>query len=198
MEAEQVILIGLTGAAGVGKDTVADYLVNRYGFEKKSFAEPLKRVLLAQDPIIGTDLRYPYTMIHLSEALGRYGEDAVKNVYPLYRRYLQRLGTEGIRAIDPDFWVNAALKDLDTQKGKYVFTDVRFPNEAAAIGDARGTLWQIEGTRRRDVIPHSSESWVGKLHESYFILNNGSIDKLYNEAEYALGLMNWKDAVTAA
>jgi hypothetical protein len=197
MEAQQVILIGLTGAAGVGKDTVADYLVTRYGFEKKSFAEPLKRVLLAQDPIIGMDLYQPGLMIHLSRALDRYGEDGVKKVYPLYRRYLQRLGTEGIREIDPDFWVNAALKDLDTQKGKYVFTDVRFPNEAEVIGDARGVLWEVAGPRRRDTIPHSSESWAGRMNEGYLILNNGSIDKLYNEAEYALGLMNWKEAMAA-
>lgn len=187
-----MIVIGLTGAAGVGKDTVADYLVTRYGFEKKSFADPLKMVLLQQDPIIGMDLYKPGLMIHLSEALKRYGEDGVKKVYPLYRRYMQRLGTEGIRAIDPDFWVKAALKDLDTQNGKYVFTDVRFPNEAGLIGDTRGHLWQIEGPRRRDSIPHSSEYWAGRLDETYLILNSGSMDKLYAEVEYALGLMNWK------
>lgn len=192
-----MILIGLTGAAGVGKDTVADWLVEHHGFEKKSFAEPLKRTLLAMNPVIGIDVLRPGLMLHLQDALDRYGEDGVKKVYPLYRRYLQRLGTEGIRAIDPDFWVNAALKDLDTQNGKYVFTDVRFPNEADVIGSARGVLWQVDGPQRRDVIPHASETWAGMLHEDYLIYNNDTVAKLYQEIEYALGLTNWKQAVAA-
>lgn len=191
-----MIFIGLTGVAGSGKDTIADYLVTRYGFEKKSFAAPLKHVLLQQDPIIGMDVYRPGMMLHLREALELYGEDSVKKVYPLYRQYMQRLGTEGIRSIDNDFWINAVLKDLDTQSGNYVFTDVRFPNEAGLIGDMRGTLWQVEGRSRR-TIPHSSETWAGRLHEDYILMNNGSIDKLYNEVEYALGLLNWKQKLTA-
>ena len=191
-----MILIGLTGVAGVGKDTVADYLVTRYGFEKKSFAAPLKQVLLHQDPIIGMDLRYPGMMIHLSDALKQYGEDGVKEIYPLYRRYLQRLGTEGIRAIEPNFWVDASMRDLDPSR-KYVFTDVRFPNESAAIGNYRGSVWQVDGPRRRKAVPHSSESFAGHMGEEHLLLNNGSMDKLYNEVEYALGLLNWKEAVAA-
>lgn len=35
-------LIGLMGIKKSGKDTCADYLVSNFGFEKKSFADPLK------------------------------------------------------------------------------------------------------------------------------------------------------------
>lgn len=194
-----MIVVGLTGGAGVGKDTVADYLVNRWGYEKLSLAAPLKHVLLQQDPIIGMDLYFPGMPLHLSQALKLYGgEDGVKKLFPLYRRYLQRLGTEGIRELDPDFWINAARKSLTNQAGKYVFTDVRFPNEAEFIGDCRGSLWQIDGPRRRDGGAHVSEDWAGRLGEAFYVANSGSIDKLYTEVDYVLGLMNWKWKVSAA
>ena len=38
------MIIGLSGKKRVGKDTVADYLVSKYGFIKYSFADPIKAV----------------------------------------------------------------------------------------------------------------------------------------------------------
>jgi dephospho-CoA kinase len=39
------MLIGLSGKAGAGKDTVADYLVRCYKFQRMAFADPMKRFL---------------------------------------------------------------------------------------------------------------------------------------------------------
>jgi hypothetical protein len=38
-----MMLVGVAGLAGSGKDTVADILVSKYGFCRVSFADPLKR-----------------------------------------------------------------------------------------------------------------------------------------------------------
>ena len=38
-------LIGIAGAAGAGKDTVANHLVQHYGYTVYKFADPLKRML---------------------------------------------------------------------------------------------------------------------------------------------------------
>jgi hypothetical protein len=40
---ERMNIVGLSGRAGVGKDTVADVLVKEFGYVKVSFADPLKR-----------------------------------------------------------------------------------------------------------------------------------------------------------
>lgn len=187
-----MILIGLTGLAQSGKDTVADYLVSRHGFEKKSFADPLKQVLRSMDPVLGNDITAPGFLITVTQALERFGETAVKNTYPRYRKYLQKLGTEGIRKIDPDFWIKAAEQTLE-ESGRYVFTDIRFPNEADFIGGRRGSLWQVErDLAAKQTDKHVSETWAGKLHEDFLIYNNGSMDKLYNEIEYALSRTEWQ------
>ena len=39
------MIIGITGKKGVGKDTLADYLVKEHGFVKLSFAKYLKEFL---------------------------------------------------------------------------------------------------------------------------------------------------------
>ena len=40
-----LLLIGLVGRKRHGKDTVADYLTQKYNFTKDSFASPLKKTL---------------------------------------------------------------------------------------------------------------------------------------------------------
>lgn len=46
-------IIGLTGPSGSGKDTVADYLVEAYGFVKRSFADPIYEALA---PVVGVSV----------------------------------------------------------------------------------------------------------------------------------------------
>jgi hypothetical protein len=191
-----LIIIGVTGKAGAGKDTIADRLVARHSFKKMSFAGPLKEVLYKMDPIIGMDPMRPGWTLKLQEALDRMTEDTVKALFPEYRRLLQKLGTEGIRAIDEQFWIKAAAKMImaEANDARLVFTDCRFPNEAQAIQRAgmRGNvlplpgptaeLWCVTSTRpRKDetVAPHSSEDHVGNMGEDYFIDNNSGHDVLY-------------------
>lgn len=190
-----MIIVGITGKARHGKDSIADRLVAKHGFKKMSFAAPLKAVLYTMNPIIGFDVYRPQQTIDLRTALSRYGENGVKKVYPEYRKLLQRLGTEGIRSIDDEFWVRAALKEVakEPKDARIVFTDCRFPNEATAIRfsgyfqkyvlplpDATTEVWTVH----RDIAPlpgeqpHESEEHVGNMGEEVVIDNNGTIADL--------------------
>lgn len=187
-----MIIVGITGKAGSGKDTAADRMVAKHGFTKMSFAAPLKKALLAVDPILGQDIFQPGHTITLSEALHKYGgEDGVKSLYPAYRKYLQRLGTEGIRSIDDAFWIKAAVKEVNKldRDARVVFTDCRFPNEANVIGytlslDGNTTeLWQLERQAELrtngTVAPHSSEDHIGNMGEEMVVYNNSTLDDLH-------------------
>lgn len=184
-----MIIVGITGKAGAGKDTIADRLVTEWGFKKLSFAAPLKAVLLKIDPILGMDIFQPGHTITLSEALKKFGgEDGVKKLYPSYRKYLQKLGTEGIRAIDEDFWIKAAIKEIDKEDrdARLVFTDCRFPNEADLfhyrLPGNTTEVWQVdrpaELRTNGQVEAHISEQHVGYLGEDIKITNDSSLDDL--------------------
>lgn len=189
-----MIIVGLTGKAGSGKDTVADRLVARHGFQKMAFAEPLKRVLRTVDPYIGFDPMSPSQILTVTQALEKCGgEEGVKKLFPAYRRYLQKLGTEGIRSIDAEFWVKAAMLELDKlpENARVVFTDCRFPNEANALHaytgkdwrTATSEVWQVERQDELrgngDVAPHASEEHVGRMGEQITVYNNSTLEDLY-------------------
>ena len=184
-------VVGLTGYAGSGKSTVANYLVEGHGYTRLSFAGPLKKMLRTLDPIIGEQYG---EAVRLSEVLAVYAgdENGVKQT-PVwgdeYRRLLQVLGTDCIRAVDPDFWVKAAVAQMTDEDGLYVFDDVRFPNEAQVIKDLnKWGLWNVQRSGYEAVNGHTSEQWAGKMDEWQVIYNTNSLEFLHSEVDRALRL----------
>lgn len=178
-------VIGLTGVAGAGKSTVAQYLVEQHGFTRLSFAAPLKKMLRTLDPYIAGEFR-------LSEAIRLMPvdtENQLKEHFPEYRRLLQVLGTDCIRAVDPDFWVKAAVAQMTDPEGKYVFDDVRFPNEAEVIKsyEAEG-LWNIYRHGYEAVNGHASEQHAGNMGEDFIITNDRTVEMLHSDIDSALAI----------
>ncbi|HVH53398.1 MAG TPA: hypothetical protein VNA32_04620 [Actinomycetota bacterium] len=215
-----MIVIGLSGYAGSGKTTVADILVRDHGFTKMSFADPIKRMVRALNPIIGYDVyecdcgdpeEREIEEIRLSDAtkFGFAGDTIKYSPWAEEVRELwQRFGTDVIRAEDPDFWVNAALKDMAKVEGeRIVFDDVRFPNEAKMIHDLNGPFWaegelsfsRISGSiwqiARYETQPdrvediHESERYVGQLDEEIVIVNEAGVDDLAETVVAALAFV---------
>ena len=80
-----MVLIGLSGWARSGKDTIADHLVKNHNFKKLSFGQKVKDALYALNP--------DYNGKTLQEAVDEKGWDIIKE--DLYvRGLLQRMGTE--------------------------------------------------------------------------------------------------------
>lgn len=163
--------IGLIGKMGSGKDTAAQVLVNTYGYVPMAFASPLKEMVIEADPLVMYAAEYrsgkPYSVpFHLSDLLdsGKSFEEC-KRQYPEVRRSLQRIG-QGIRKIDPDYWVNCAEVAIDVCEKlnvRTVVTDVRYPNEADMLVRRGFTLVRIT---RKQATGMTMEETRAALHES--------------------------------
>lgn len=129
-------LIGVTGFAQHGKDTLAHVLVEDYGFMQMSFAGPLKDLAYRLSPYVVEGFKDgEWKPTRLAALVDDIGWEAAKQ-YPEVRRTLQVLGTEARNLIDQDVWVHAAanlLSQVALQPLDVVFSDVRFPNEAEFI-----------------------------------------------------------------
>jgi hypothetical protein len=189
-------LIGLIGKKRSGKDTFAHALP---GYTRVAFADPLRQAALALDPFVpiqGTLARLhkweqglqAHDWVRLSKLIDAVGWETAKDRVPEVRRILQRLGTESIRAIDPDFWIRAGVTQIDAIDGDVVVTDVRYPNEAEAIRALGGILVRIQRPDLpSDGDPHPSESALDDYPVDWIVDNSGTVGDLQRAADDLVG-----------
>lgn len=183
-QGDRPALVGLVAHKRAGKDTVAARLVDRHGFTRYAFADPLKAAALALDPIVEWipglyDLPAP---VRLSEMVGNDGWEAAKDRREV-RRTLQQFGV-GLRdTLGESVWLDYAMRRIDADPGPVVVTDVRFPNEADAIEARGGVLVRITrpGT---DGDRHISETALDMRPVDYVLHNGGNLDDLTRLADW--------------
>ena len=145
-----ITVIGLSGAAGSGKDWIAkQYLVKDFGFHNISLAWHFKIQCIS------------------------HGEATYEEVFdtkpPRVRRLLQILGTEQGRDVwGEDIWVNTmfawmTLYHKDWGIDKFVIPDVRYPNELRAIQKLGGRVYRVTGDRLGDL---TEEAWSHPSEQS--------------------------------
>jgi hypothetical protein len=176
----------LSGYARTGKDEVANILVEEHGFKRIAFADKLRDMLYALNPIVQADFGFEFerkwdgpAFIMLQEAIDTYGWSNYKeSVFGTeIRRLLQRLGTEaGRKTMWDSIWIDAALKDIE---GRVVVTDGRFYNEFDAVRERGGVVWRIERPGIGALNDHASETEaIDYPHFRNYIINDGSLDDL--------------------
>lgn len=182
--------VGVIGRARVGKDTAGAWLVENRGYVRVSFADPLKEAALRLDPIIEvrtdrdeySDL-YEYN-VGLRWVVEEHGWEHAKTDFPEVRRILQELGMT-IRALDPDFWLRAALTkvtEANDAGSPVVITDVRFPNEADSLRRAGFHLLYVD----RPGVPHLDHASEGALtadDAGWVIENTSDIEDFLTDVE---------------
>jgi hypothetical protein len=138
------MIVGICGAIGSGKDTIAQYICDSRGFVRVSMAAALKD---AAAIIFGWDR-------DMLEGITRDHRARREEVDPFWaerlgrpdfspRAALQILGTELFRNnFHSETWVIAAERKI-MQSKNVVISDIRFPNEVEMIRRHNGQIWHV-------------------------------------------------------
>lgn len=166
------MIIGLTGYAQSGKDSVANILVNNYGYTRVAFADPIRELLYQMNPAV-KDGGY-----RVQSTVDAYGWDVAKTAFPEVRNMLQNLGVGARKTFGDMFWVQQALRQVSPE-GNFVITDVRYPNEAKAIrAYDNAQIWRIKRSGVDPVNTHASETAMDGEKVDQIFVNNGTLEDL--------------------
>ena len=174
-------LIGISGKARAGKDTIATHLWLDQGFTRIAFADPLKQ---AAKEIFGLK------DAHISD-------DSLKEVVIEYwgltpRQIFQRLGTEAVRGVfGEDVWVKRFAQAYEAIRSTddIVVPDVREDIEAEFIRSQGGVIIQVirDGAGLSGAEgAHRTENGLRTAAE-FVIHNNSTLDALYAEVDMIVG-----------
>lgn len=161
-----MIIIGISGKKGSGKDTFASLLANellrKQGLKVtlKAFADKLKKccaILSGQ---------FDWIFYDQNSKNKKAGLLSMTN-----RELMQKFG-DLTRQLDQDIWIKLALEpDTRINPDVLIITDVRFRNEAKAIKDKGGILIRIESDRSEE------DSHISEIDlDSYSIFDFGIIN----------------------
>ena len=173
MSADLLPHIAITGRARSGKDTAAETLID-LGWQRVAFADGVRDMAYAIDPTVAVG-RLGVSCTNLTALVDAHGWDAAKAI-PDVRRFLQRLGTEGVRNhLGDTAWIDLAMRKATAAS---VFTDARFPNEADAIRAAGGIVVRVVRPGQPAVVDHVSETAMDGYDVDAEIVNDGTVADL--------------------
>ena len=179
-------IIAICGAKRSGKDVLAKYLINKYKYEKLSFAEPLKKAV--KELFNFNDIQ-----VGIDEDNGMGNEkDIIDERWGITpRKALQFFGTEIMQYkmnelipnINREFFANILLSKIVENKN-YVISDMRFLHEYEKIKGLNILIIKVirpSLIKKRD--EHISENEYEQIPCNIEVLNEGSIEDFINNFE---------------
>lgn len=190
------MIVGLTGYARSGKDTVARILREETegAFDQVGFSDLLKlsaaralNVLSSPDDVGIRAVRGWADAFKTRHTIQIRDDESGEVIHEISgRAFLQRYGTEAHRELfGDDFWVEAV--DLHRPGiDLLVVNDVRFPNEARQIRDAGGEVWRVKRAETKQG-GHITERPLPDNLIDRSIENYGTLDDLRDKVRMAIG-----------
>lgn len=179
--------IGLAGKSGSGKDLIADYINERYSYQKIAVADGIRnevnsflQVALGTE---GAKFNFPKSFELVLNAY--YSAIWAKPTSPEMRVLLQWWGTEYRRAEDSDYWIKRLAERLDNDF-HIVISDVRTPREVETVRAYGGEVWYID---RPDIAAvgisnHYTEVALEGVEFDRTIRNDSTVESLKTKVDW--------------
>lgn len=163
-----MIVVGISGKAHSGKDTMTDILIKKYGFIKMAFADHLKELVQEHYGFKKEELWTDYKTEEV-------------------RRILQGTG-ELIKSLEGDnFWIHEIQKKMvygsmiPGWTNRVVISDVRFLNEKHFIEGCSGITIRIDRPDGEEIEFNPDHVSEKELQEfNYIVKNDRTIEELRN------------------
>ena len=182
------MILGISGRARAGKDTLADLFVKEFGFVRVSFADSLKEICSEAFDIKLSDFYDDASKdkkwdlpVYLTENTANkilklieqkgiiitedqrsfFMEESLKLSFISPRDLLQKVGTDLCRkTINDQIWIDIFINKISKAEGFYISADVRFKNEREAISKLGGKNLLIVRPDLPEITLNSHESEI--------------------------------------
>ncbi|MFZ7310276.1 hypothetical protein [Comamonas jiangduensis] len=195
-------LVALCGAAGAGKDTVADMLTARklafadvlYQEVAEAFGVSVERLKARDTKEVPSPLLPLGVCEHYDFVVETHLHDDWRA--PRSPRQILQWWGDYRRAQDPDYFVKRTRQELidwdwATPGSAFVVTDVRFANEAKLIRALGGELWQIQRTGvQAGGTGHKSDTDGSEFKPERVIHNLGTLEDLRTAVDAAFNAIS--------
>ena len=184
-------IIALCGYKGSGKDTIANYLVEKYNYKHYKISDKLKEIIKILFDLSDNDLEEKKEKVNDKW-----------NTTP--RRLMQFIGTdmfqyklqELLPNINRDFWIKSLFtKDLmnkiNNENYKIVISDLRFLHEYEIISNlyVSYSILKVKNNRIEQNDNHISENEFNQININGIINNNSNLETLYNNINNIISIM---------
>lgn len=175
--------IGLAGKSTSGKDAIADYIEQFYGYRKIAIGDPIRKEL---QTFLTEIFKETLNANHSFDVVIKAFESAVwdKPTTAEIRILLQWFG--GLkRESDPNYWINKFKEELYTENF-LIISDVRLPIEFDAIHEASGEIWLIDrpGLGNVGIPGHDTEIGLQDAKFDRIIMNDGTLQQLWAKIDF--------------
>jgi len=170
-----------------GKSTVADVLVNEFGYKRVPFAATLKsmfRVVMEDAGLSISDIADMENGDKNYQFCPAVSQATLREAY-------QTLGTEwGRQCMGKNFWCDLwalRVKPWLNHGVGVVVDDVRFDNEFTTVGRLAGDMWRVVRPGVDNMTTHASESYRPRDDQFAFdIINHGNVAELRNSVRIGM------------